>query len=471
VELRHPDEQSFVLVRSRDDHDHRQQFDQRKPTDLPHAGSCFPFGHTQLLLLEAARKLPEQDHFALVALRQQGFNSSNVRKSDRPADGGILKLVSGEVPAMMQSWGRTEPRRWTATILLGWLALAAGLPWGAISSAAEPAEPPIESIAAIKGRPPDAEKGPVARVRGVVTVLGNNALFIQDDTAGLLIRGDLAASAAEPAAIVPGAEVVATGTVGRGGFAPMLHLATLEVVGTQPLPRPIPVERGRFFTGGYDGMLVEIAGVFKGVRRQEHLLVLALESDGREFEARAIPPLIDRDLEPVVGAVVRLRGLALPVFNTRGGLVRPRIDIVARDGFTVTTPPAASPFACQKVPLASLGHYRPQPFDGQIVRIEGTVLHAAPGGTIHVQDGANGVVVKPQAAESVRPGDRIEAARSSSRLTRSWRSTRRRPTTARWRPPATTTAASSGLPATSSNRDPRPMAGCCSSAPAIRLSR
>jgi len=271
-------------------------------------------------------------------------------------------------------------------------------------------EDPVEPIVSVKGRPVEAVAGRMARVRGVVTVRGNEAIFIQDDTAGLLIWGDPQSCAADPAAIVPGAEVVATGTVGRGGFAPMLHLATIEAVGTKPFPQPTPVERGRFFTGGYDGMLVEVEGVFKGVREQEGLLVLSLESDGREFEAHAAAPLIGRDLEAVVGASVRLSGLALPVFNTRGGLVRPRIDIVSRDGFTVVTPPPASPFACQKVPLGSLGHYCPQPFDGRIVRIEGTVVHAVPGGVIHVQDGANGVAVKPQSAEPLRPGDRIEAA-------------------------------------------------------------
>jgi signal transduction histidine kinase len=272
------------------------------------------------------------------------------------------------------------------------------------------ADAPVEAIVTVKGRPIDTTTVHVARVRGVVTVCGIDVIFIQDDTAGLLIRGNLTASAADSDAIVPGAEIIASGTVGRGGFAPMLHLATIEVVGTKPLPQPTPVERGRFFTGGYDGMLVEVDGILKGGREQEGLLVLALDSDGRDFEARAVAGLIGRDVEPLVGAAVRVRGLALPVFNTRGGLVRPRIDIVSRDGFTVVTPPPASPFACQKVPLGSLGHYRPQPFDGQIVRIEGTVVHAVPDGAIYVQDGANGVAVKPQSAETVRPGDRIEAA-------------------------------------------------------------
>ena len=272
------------------------------------------------------------------------------------------------------------------------------------------AEEPVEAIVTVKGRPVDAAERRMARVRGVVTVRGGAAIFIQDDTAGLMIQGDLQSCAADPAAIVPGVEVVATGTVGRGGFAPMLNLATIEVVGTRPLPLPAPVERGRFFTGGYDGMLVEVEGVFKGVRQQDGLLVLSLESDGREFEARAAAPLIGRDLEPVVGAAVRVRGLALPVFNTRGGLVRPRIDLVSNDGFTVVTPPPASPFACQQMPLGALGHYRPQPFDGRLVRIEGMVVHVEPDGLIHVQDGANGVVVKPQASEPVQPGDRIEAA-------------------------------------------------------------
>jgi hypothetical protein len=278
------------------------------------------------------------------------------------------------------------------------------------AAAALAAEEPVETIVAVKGRAVDAAERRMARVRGVVTIHGGAAIFIQDDTAGLLIQGDIQACAADPAAIVPGAEVIATGTVGRGGFAPMLHLATIEAVGTKPLPLPTPVKRGRFFTGGYDGMLVEVEGVFKGVREQDGGLVLALESDGREFEAHASPPLIGRDLDPVVGAAVRVRGLALPVFNTRGGLVRPRIDIVSRDGFAIVAPPPASPFECEKLPLGSLGHYRPQPFDGRIVRIEGTVVHAVPGGVIHVQDGASGVAVKPQASETVQPGDRIEAA-------------------------------------------------------------
>ena len=300
---------------------------------------------------------------------------------------------------------------WVRRILLRRLPIGVACSMAvALAGAAFAAEEPVEPIVAVKGRPVDAADRRMTRVRGVVTICGANAIFIQDDTAGLLINVDLGACTADPAAIVPGAEVVATGTIGRGGFAPMLHLATIEVVGTKPLPQPVPVERGRFLTGGYDGMLVEIEGVFKGVRDREGQRVLSLESDGREYEARAAPPLIGRDLEPVVGAAVRVRGLALPVFNTRGGLVQPRIDIVSRDGFSVVTPPPASPFACQKVPLGALGHYRPQPFDGRIVRIEGTVVHAVSGGVIHVQDGANGVVVKPQVAASVRPGDRIEAA-------------------------------------------------------------
>jgi hypothetical protein len=200
----------------------------------------------------------------------------------------------------------------------------------ALAGAAFATEDPVEPIVNVKSRPVDAVERRMARVRGVVTVRGNEAIFIQDDTAGLLIQGDLQSCAADPAAIVPGAEVVATGTVGRGGFAPMLHLATIEAVGTKPFPQPTPVERGRFFTGGYDGMLVEVEGVFKGAREQEGLLVLSLESDGREFETRAAASLIGRDLEPVVGASVRVRGLALPVFNTRGGLLH-RLQAGVRD--------------------------------------------------------------------------------------------------------------------------------------------
>jgi len=274
----------------------------------------------------------------------------------------------------------------------------------------------LQSIATVRSLPPEeAAKEPSVRVRGVVTQRTDDTAIVDDGSAGIFVNfaGSRTRGLAEfdhkLADVQPGAAVEIEGPVITGGYAPVILPREIVVSGTAALP---PIRRTSaewFFSGADDCQRVEFEGIVQGVLDRGEIVELSLVHEGRLFRARVEKNAYDGEFTDLVDAVVTLGGIGTSQFNARGELLMPIIRVTRHGWLKVVTPPPHPPFAGPKIPLDHLAGFTPEPRKSRMTRIEGTVVHAAPG-EVYVQDGAIGVKIETDAASACVAGDRIEAA-------------------------------------------------------------
>ncbi|MDD4026094.1 MAG: histidine kinase [Kiritimatiellae bacterium] len=296
----------------------------------------------------------------------------------------------------------------------------------------------IDEIKALSGE--EIRVGRDVRLRGVVTARICRLFIMQDGDSGIFVYPRLARDEGVWTgddevfgSLCPGTEVEITGVTRQGGFAPVILPYAVTRLGKAPLPAPEPFNPGRFFRGLDDCRRVEARGVVQGFWKRPPLgMVLVLDANPGRFMARL--PLDAQDAcEGLVAAEVRLQGVAMAAFNTRGELLMPSVFVNALSDLTVERSPGNAPFEAPKVPLSEVGGYR-SAFGGKLrLHVEGVVTYAeriqisflddavwpyrslqgaAPeqGCMFFVHDGETGLKVQTRQPIDLAPGDRVEVA-------------------------------------------------------------
>jgi signal transduction histidine kinase len=152
------------------------------------------------------------------------------------------------------------------------------------------------------------------RVAGVVTLRqGPAALFLQDQTGGLLVR------LSRPQRVGPGDRVEAVGFAEAGPPAWRLEQAVLRRTGSGPPPEPAPLPAARALGTGAQPGLVYLEARLVEVADQEGQHIFLVRDGGRTFEARLAHARADglpSPLEP--GSVLGLTGVCLVTADERG---------------------------------------------------------------------------------------------------------------------------------------------------------
>ena len=275
----------------------------------------------------------------------------------------------------------------------------------------------IQPIAVVRSLPvAELATNPPVRIRGVVTLRDESTVVIQDDTAGIYVNFAFAhdrgvrTDSRTPDAVQVGVEVEIEGLIDPGGFSPPVMPREVRVLGPKPLPQPRQTDAERFFSGADDSLLIEVTGVVHDVVDAGSDWRLNLESAGRPFVAVVTKSATPDDPQQLVDAEVRLTGVPLSIFNTRGEFLQPKLWVGRPEWFSVVSPPPHPPFECPEVAISSLARFRPEPFRGHRIRTKGVVIHTAPGQAVHLQDGAGGVRVASRSVERFEPGDCVEVA-------------------------------------------------------------
>ncbi|MEI8229454.1 MAG: hypothetical protein WCH77_14485, partial [Planctomycetota bacterium] len=175
----------------------------------------------------------------------------------------------GVMSSRWQSHGR-----WLGTLagIVAWT--AAAIVSAAIDEALPAAAPAsdIQPIAAVRSLPvAELAANPPVRIRGVVTLLAESHVIIQDDTAGIYVNFAFAhdrgvwTGGSIPDAIQVGVEVEIDGLIDPGGFSPPVLPREVRVLGPKPLPKPRQTDAERFFSGADDCLLIEVTGVVHDV--------------------------------------------------------------------------------------------------------------------------------------------------------------------------------------------------------------
>jgi signal transduction histidine kinase len=136
------------------------------------------------------------------------------------------------------------------------------VPWLAVSSLADiiveqtsPKQPDEVSLASLGQFNSDSCYGNHVKVNGVVTLQKpDGSLFIQNDGHGLWVQ------VAQPAKLVPGDRLMVSGYPALGQYSPVLEDATLQVMGHEEPPVPIPTDLGALLDSpeNFEGLLVRV---------------------------------------------------------------------------------------------------------------------------------------------------------------------------------------------------------------------
>jgi signal transduction histidine kinase len=224
-----------------------------------------------------------------------------------------------------------------------------------------------------------------ARVRGVVTfpVEGEKRVFVQDETAGLLVAFTNANLHLEA-----GQFVQVNGNAGAGLLAPMLIDANVEVLGKAPMPQPRPASAPRLAAGELFGQWISIEGVVRDVAWNAERRILFVSSGGLRFHAIMQPCAETALHEEWLDARVELQGVCWTDVDRENKAT----------GFTLYSPGtnhvafrrAGTRDVFDKRALARSTAEELRHQSDERVKLAGTVTYHAPNGTLFLRDGSGG---------------------------------------------------------------------------------
>ena len=279
-------------------------------------------------------------------------------------------------------------------------------------------EPQLRAIAEVLALPvADLAAGVPVRVRGVV-VSKRLGMALQDGGSGIWVRGREGAgepldSETQRSAQV-GDMVDVVGIVYRGGFAPTIEAARLRILGTAPLPEPVPADLGRLFGGADNGIRVSLGdrdeAIVQGYRETPAAWRLVVDVAARRIVAQVPKHDMPERPDRLVDARVSVVGVVSATRNSRGQFLAPYLTVVAADDITVRAAAPSSPFESPRVPLAEIATFRPSPLARHRIQSEGIVTCFVPGRYCYVQQGLVGMRVDTVTTEPLRPGDAVRIA-------------------------------------------------------------
>ncbi len=251
-----------------------------------------------------------------------------------------------------------------------------------------------------------AALGYPVRLRAVVTCydpyidVRHGALFLDDATGGIF-----AEVAPHPIlSLKPGAVVEVSGVTGPGDFAPVILASQVRLVGQSSLPaNPRRVTLTQMLTGALDSQWVELEGRVRSVHFTGQILALQIATDDGSFDAVAVrEPGVNYDA--FVDSLIRIRGDAAAVFNTRRQMVGVRMFFPTVGQIRVIQPAPRDPFTVPAVPISELFRFSPEPGLLHRVHVQGTVTLDWPGRMLCIQQLTDGVCMQTMQDSAVPVG-------------------------------------------------------------------
>ncbi|HEX2860156.1 MAG TPA: hypothetical protein VHN79_00895, partial [Lacunisphaera sp.] len=272
-------------------------------------------------------------------------------------------------------------------------------------SAALPREGPIGLAADVLALSAgEAASGRPVKITGVVTWSHPSApfFFITDSSAGIrVMRGD-----SDSMLRSPGRNVEVEGITAMGSFAPVVVAKRFVRVSEAVLPMARQVSVEHALTGLEEAQWVEMRGYLRRVQREDGWNRLELATATSDFTAM-LPAT--EDVSGMVGSVIQLHGVCAAEADAQRKLTGIRLWVPGINYVQVEEPAPGDPFTVPLRPLGSLGQFETVHSFNRRVRVEGMVLHHAPGASLWIEEGGHNLLVVARDAASLQPGDKIEA--------------------------------------------------------------
>ncbi len=134
-----------------------------------------------------------------------------------------------------------------------------------------------------------------------------------------------------------------------------------------------------------------------------------IQQAGR-FNAHLKMPPEDFDYERLIDSKVRLRGICFGIYNARGELLEPRLQVSRSEDIVVLEPGIEDPFSAPLVSLKKIYRFSPDGHQIQRYRVIGTVTTTQPGEYFYIQDEGRGIRVNTRIESPLSIGDKVEAS-------------------------------------------------------------
>jgi PAS domain S-box-containing protein len=271
----------------------------------------------------------------------------------------------------------------------------------------KPAELPLLSKAIqVRDLAPDkaAWKYPV-RLRGVVTLClpsRGKKFYVQDDTSGIYVRLPQSRPNLKPGDLV---EIV--GVSNPGGFAPIVVVSNLTVLGAAALPEPARATPFQMASGQYNCQWIEARGVVSAFSLEGGLLQLKFSNAGGVYFAYIPAASAPTNL---LDAIIHVDGVCASQFNSKRQITGSAIWAQSMDFLQIEEPGAENPLDLPTQPILSLSQFRPRGTLQRRVKVAGVVTLRQSDQSFFVQDGSDAVQVLSSRKAKVEPGDRVIVA-------------------------------------------------------------
>ena len=251
--------------------------------------------------------------------------------------------------------------------------------------------------------PEDAALNQPVRLTGMVTWAHPNTHFfyLQDPTGG--IRVHFPEKNFVPPALYD--YVLIEGTTLRGDFTTEINANACIQKGRFDLPTAQLITLDHAMTGVEEGNWVELQGYVNALTSKQPWAELAITTSSGEFTVR-LPP--DSDLQHLVGAIVRVKGICSAITNTNGQLTSIRIWSPEANCIQVSTPPTTAPFALPENSIESLRRFHQLAQSTKLVHVTGQVIDQDPGNFVRIQNGTEAITAATHEQTRYRLGDKID---------------------------------------------------------------
>ena len=284
-----------------------------------------------------------------------------------------------------------------------------------LSTAGLPGELPLrKAVQVLELGLDEAAQGYSVELSGVVTwsdpELG--VLFLQDSTHGICVQCGPFLQGDAPRV---GDSVWVSGHTDAGSFVPIVRCSKLEKSGASfPMPEPRFIRMEQSLGGSEESMLVEMRGYVHAVRMEGRWTILQLTTPSGFYRARLLESRSREELDAMVGAVVRMRGICLTQPETDRSWGPIELLLSGWPSVDVESAPLSDPFLVGQVNLAEIRKLGPHQTPYRQMRTSGVVTYVVNNWFV-LQSGDMGVEVFCHRPVDLKLGDTVEVSGFSGR--------------------------------------------------------
>lgn len=251
----------------------------------------------------------------------------------------------------------------------------------------------------------EAGQGKPVDVRGIViwSIPESEAtvLYLQDITGGIRVEY-------EQAKIGPirlGKYIRVKGTTRAGRFAPVVQMGEMSDLGSLSHPEARPITLEQALTGKEEAQWVELRGFIQKTVAEGDWRWIHVTTPAGNFTGHLLNPV---KFVANPGSLIRVRGVCETKTDADGRITGVTLRVPFLTDITVEEDAPADFYNLPRQAIRDLGQLSSRP-NMTRAKIAGTVLHAASGGALMIQDGDSAVLVLSQETVPLVPGDQIEA--------------------------------------------------------------